>query len=231
MKTEQDRIRFTNELSSLEEARVVEATADRRTMVATVLLSSLIGLILIGFLLVNFFYFNEEWTEEKFSKSLNRELEEISPMVSLELEELGKNLAPVFAQESRKQFPEMAPLLAEKIGEELQKFTDEFQAEIISKLNRSGERLKTDMLQSVLQCYPDLVDEREQEKLIQQFRITTDEAMTAAIVNFQDRFSVDVADLRATVFNVPETDVPTMELQKRFIRLWLQLLDEEIMKL
>ena len=51
MNKEHDRSRLTHELSLLEEARVAEAAADRRAMLAMVLVSSLIGLILIGFLL------------------------------------------------------------------------------------------------------------------------------------------------------------------------------------
>ena len=220
-----------DELRKLEEARAAENTADRRMTRVTLGLSALIGIIVLGFLFVNYLYFNKEWTEEKFAKSFNRELEELQPIASRELQSFGKKLVPVFVQESRRQFPEIAPLLSNKINEELKEFSNDFQKDINAKMNRTGDRLKARLLEDIIASYPNLRGENAQQKMIQRFRESTHAALQGSIGHFMKRFSTEVDNFQDTVFNVPESDTPMVELQKKLIRLWLQLLDGEIARL
>jgi hypothetical protein len=60
-----------------------------------------------------------------------------------------------------------------------------------------------------------------------------DETLKKTLVDFEKLFSRDVEQLQTTVFkfNVSDGDEETVELQKKFLHLWLQLLDQEIMKI
>ena len=65
------------------------------------------------------------------------------------------------------------------------------------------------------------------------FQGITEEALATAISQFEKRFSGDVENLRKSVLklDVSDTGEPDVELQKKFIHLWLKLLDQEIMEL
>ena len=68
------------------------------------------------------------------------------------------------------------------------------------------------------------------EQLIYQ---SSEDTVGQALVKFDARFSGDVSRLQDVVmsFDVSDTNEPTVELQKRFLRTWLRLLDKEIEKL
>ena len=61
---------------------------------------------------------------------------------------------------------------------------------------------------------------------------STDEAIMEATTEFAEMYARDIHALEKRIhgFHTTKTDEPTLELEKRFIHLWLQLLDAEIMK-
>ena len=74
--------------------------------------------------------------------------------------------------------------------------------------------------------------ELEQEKLTQNLRKATDAAVTEATTEFAELYARDIFALERKIhgFHTTRTDEPTLEIEKRFIHLWLQLLDAEIMR-
>lgn len=231
MNSAKDEVRLQEELDKLEKVKAWENATDRRTTVVTIGITVLILLMVGGFSLANYMHFKSEWTEEKFAASLNRELEYLKPTVSTQMQELGKILMPVYAEETRKQFPEMAPIIADRVSEEVDRFCDQFRVDVNGKLQGTGNNLRRRIMRNILDSYPHLADEREQEALMAQFKHSTDRSLAGAVAHFEQLFTKDVSDFQATLYDVPRTNEPLVELQKRFIRLWIQLLDEEITKL
>jgi hypothetical protein len=231
VKSDRDDVRLQEELDRLEEVKAWENATDRRTTAVTVGISVLILLMVGGFSLANYMHFKSEWTEEKFAASLNRELEYLKPSVSKQIEELGKILMPVYAEETRRQFPEVAPILADRVSEEVDKFCDEFHKEVHGKMHGTGNNLRRRIMQNIFDSYPHLKDQREQEALMGRFKQSTDQSLASAVAHFEQLFSKDIDEFQNTLYEVPDTNEPLVELQKRFIRLWIQLLDEEITKL
>ena len=100
-------------------------------------------------------------------------------------------------------------------------------------LIESEQRVRDRMASVVMANFPSLDDERQLAALHDNLRRTTDRAVTEAIVECDQRFASDAEALQDDVvaFDVSDTDEPTVELQKRFMRSWLHLLDREIERL
>jgi len=225
--------RLQDEFEKLDQSIAEEREVDRRATIITVSLATAIGLVIVGFLLVNFIYFKSEWTEEKFARSLQSELEVLNPAVLEELRTMGRNLMPVYAEEARRQLPAMAPRFSQELSRQLERFSREFQADATDRLDRTEHRVEGQTRRIVFAAYPGLRSEAEQEKLNRSFQTITHDAVSGALEQFHTRFSKDTDELQNIVldFKPPQTDENTVDLQKKFIHLWLQLLDEEIMKL
>lgn len=60
-----------------------------------------------------------------------------------------------------------------------------------------------------------------------------DGSLQKALDDFNVLFVKDMQQVQHALmqFDLPASDIPTVELQKKFLRLWLQLLDQEIMQL
>jgi hypothetical protein len=225
--------RLHDELKRLDQSIEEEREMDRRATVITISLAGVISLVIVGFLLVNFLYFKSEWTEEKFAKSLHNELEVLNPVVLEQLHTMGKNLMPVYVKEARRQLPRMAPRFSRELSSQLGHFSKNFQEDTAARLEKAEERIQQDTHEIVFAAYPGLKSKVEQQKLDRSFETITHDAVYGAIKEFEGRFGKDADALQNVVldFKPKQTDETTVDLQKKFIRLWLQLLDEEITKL
>jgi len=225
--------RLHDEFKKLDQSIEEEREIDRRATIITISLAGVISLVIVGFLLVNFLYFKSEWTEENFAKSLHNELEVLNPVVLAQLRGMGKNLMPVYVKEARRQLPEMAPRFSRELSSQLEHFSRDFQHDTAARLEKTEERMQEDTHAIVFAAYPGLRSEAEQQKLNRSFETITHDAVFSAIKGFEARFAKDADDLQNVVldFKPRQTDETTVDLQKKFIRLWLQLLDEEITKL
>ncbi len=233
MQSEQAVKRLEDELHMLENVEKAERATDRRSSILSLAVASCMVLVLIGFLLANFLYFKSEWTEEKFAKSLQTELGELNPVVMEELRTMGQELLPVYAQEGRKQLPGMAPTISKELSKQLVQFSSDFQADAYERLDKTEDGIRFKTRRILYNAYPDLKDSKEKNKLTANFMVMTDNSVACSIDEFRTRFSKDADAFQRTLqdLNVADSDELTIDLQKKFIRLWLQLLDEEIMKL
>ena len=94
-------------------------------------------------------------------------------------------------------------------------------------------RIRDQAMSAIAESYPNLMEPGEQARLMQSFEIVTEAALLRALTDFDDHFSKDAREFQEDIlsFDLRDTDESTPDLQKKFIRLWLKLLDAEIAKL
>lgn len=225
--------RLAQEIERLDATILHERAIERRISFTVISVAIGIGIIIFGALLANFLYFQSEWTDEKFAASVQAELEVLKPDVSDSIRRLGEKLAPVYVAEARRQLPNVAPAFSRELAKQFDRLSADFQADTYGRLQKTEDRIRDRSSQVVFASYPGLAADAERQKLTNSFRKITDQAVTGAIQEFQMRFSRDSERLQQTILAFSEADPSetTVDLQKKFIRMWLQLLDEEIMKL
>ena len=81
--------------------------------------------------------------------------------------------------------------------------------------------------------YPELNDPAKQAQLEKRLHSVCDNALESSLLEFDRMFSKDVGRLQDTIltFELKDGEDSTVDLQKKFLRLWLKLLDQEIMKI
>ncbi len=57
------------------------------------------------------------------------------------------------------------------------------------------------------------------------------ESVGDTLIRFNERFSSQASEFQRVVLNVPPSELSTLELAKKFARLWIRWLDEEVKKL
>lgn len=217
-------------LESLLEQQVdLSRKASRYSLFVT---ASLAGIILL-FFVVNYFNITEEFTQENISRSLEKEMHEFSPTAMRELNLLGKDVLPVYVKEGRNQIRAMGPQIAERMQHEVDQLTQD----ILADVQRHVQKMEANVLEStetvLFESYPGIQDKATQEVLTQRFRTIAEGAVAGTIGDFQERFGLHVDGVQETLlkFDLSDTEETPLDLQKKFLHLWLQLLDEEIMAL
>lgn len=185
------------------------------------------------FLYSSYSFFEREWTEERFAKHIRLELEELQPSVTSEMQRVSSELVPVFTAELRRQVPERLPEISDKVREQFDRFGQAFRTELDSQLEESMQRVESRIQQDLAACYPSLSGGSAQQRVHDEFHRAIEKSVRTATHKFQSDFGRDVARLQQAVddFPPPKPGTKPVDLQKRFIRLWLKLLDEEIEKL
>ena len=229
--TELSRLEF--EVRRLEEAFLATNRAMRRVSTASLAVAGTLLVVITTFLLINFFKFRSELTQEKLARSLEKQLVELSPTALKEVHRLGIDLLPIYAAELKRQVEVSGPQIAIKIHEEVDHLVSNVLATTHDSLMKSEKRVLDRTEQVVFENYPQLKDPREQAAVTAELHATCEEAVGKAIAHFDALFTKDVERLHKVIlsFNVTDTHEPTVDLHKRFIHLWLQLLDQEIMEL
>lgn len=229
--TELSRLEF--EVRRLEEAFQATNRAMKRVSTASLAIGAGLFIVITTFVLINYFKFRSEMTEDKLARSLEKQLIELSPTALKEAHRLGTDLLPVYAAELKQQVEAAAPQIATKIEEEMDQLVANVLATTHDALLKSEKRVLEKTQHVVFDAYPQLKDPKEQAALTAELHATCDEAVGKAILHFDSLFTKDVDRLQKVIlsFNVTDTNEPTVELHKRFIHLWLQLLDQEIMEL
>jgi len=199
--------------------------------------SRLVTLALTGVVLffvgLNVVHFSSAWSEDKFKQSLEKEMPELTPVAMRELNTMSQELLPVYAEEGKRQLQSFVPDLKEAVERELDlmgtKIVNDVHEDIHTSLNivygKIGEQL--------YEKFPELRDPKGQKEFQERFRAATEEAVLASVVEFETLFRKDVEELTDTVskFTIEDENLSVPELRKKFLRLWLRLLDYEVMEL
>ncbi len=201
-----------------------------RTMLATnvVLLA-----VVFTFIFSGWRHIDSSWTQEKFANSMTREMERLTPAAMDELAALSQALMPVYAHEARRQLELMSPRIERELGQQLEGFIQDVRDDAQTQLARTEARIREHTTQAVLLNFPELRDPEQRAAFVETFNQAADQAFAKSMRTITENFSDDVNALRDVIaeLEVNDSGEPTIELQKRFVHLWLTLLDDELMRL
>ncbi|MGQ9589670.1 MAG: hypothetical protein ACUVYA_05165 [Planctomycetota bacterium] len=221
------------ELKRLEATIVAEKAAERRLAKTSLAVAAAISAIVVGFLAVNFVRLRREFTSEKLSKSLEKELSEFAPTALRELSILGRDLLPAYVEAWDKQFRAAWPEISAKLDQELVRLGKNLKTRVHEALLGIEERSLEGVRRAVSKHYPSLSDPSRQAEIAERLHAYCDQALEQSLLDFDRMFSKDVSRLQDAIltFDVKDGEESTVDLQKKFLRLWLQLLDQEIMRI
>ena len=123
-----------------------------------------------------------------------------------------------------------------EISAALQNEMDELCQQIVvsvkDEIQSVEQRVLDDVETTLRETYPALAQDRG-AAIQRRLREEGEAAVVSAVANFHDQFGQHVDDVRKSLlkFDLRDTGETRVDLQKRFIHLWLQLLDQEIMEL
>jgi len=221
------------EIRQLEKLVHNEGVAVRRSGSAPLLVSAVLATIILVFLVINYVWFSSQLTPQKLTASLEKELVEVSPAAMRQVTILGQDLLPVYADEWKKQMQAAWPQVAAKLEAEVVHLGDDVLFAVHRTLAETEARVLAETEKSIHAAYPDLNDPSQREEIAARLHAACDEALAKSLGDFDALFSKDVRKIEDLLlrFDVTDTNESTVDLQKKAIHLWLQLLDQEIMEL
>ena len=139
----------------------------------------------------------------------------------------------IYAAEGKSQLKRMGPEISRRLNRQLDLLGQELNMGVHAQLTVAENRIKAHTLEALFAAYPELRDSAEQRMLTASFQTIAESAVVDAVSGFDRKFSDDIDALAETIFefNEEESEETTVDLQKKFIHLWLQMIDAEIMKL
>jgi hypothetical protein len=233
MSTSNDLKQLEAEVLQLEDAIQANNSALKRAARTSIGLGLALLVVIVCFLFLNLAHLRGEMTQEKLTRSLSQELTEVSPLALRELNQLGQELLPIFIAEFRKQLETAWPDVAQRVQDELNRLSDNLFAEAHELVSASEHRILESTSKALFDCYPQLNDQKHRNALEQRIHGICEEAIVQSLQTFDSLFSRDVARVESALlqFDVTDNHESPADLQKRFIHLWLQLLDQELMEL
>ncbi len=233
MSTELDLQKLEGEVRRLEEGLSATRAAARHTQRTSLVIGTAMATVIVGFLLVNYFNFRAEFTPEKLKASIEQELKEVSQAALREFGQLGQELLPVYAEEWKKQFQAAWPTIKQNVANEITLLADHATTRIDRRLTESERRVLDKSRALLAEHYPQLNDPKTQDAVTRRIHEICDGSLQQALDDFNVLFAKDMQRVQDAIvlFDYPDSHVPTTELQKKFLHLWLQLLDQEIMEL
>jgi hypothetical protein len=221
------------EIHQLEEFVNAQVQERQRAGKTSALLACALVLIVLGFVFVNFTHLRAELTQDKVSESLSRELGTLSPVAIQEIGLLGRQLLPIYAAEFKKQLEVAWPQISVTLQSEADALSNDILLESHKFLVASEERILKAVEMTVEESFPHLQDPAQKAELERKIDEICQSTLTGSLEEFDTLFSKDVAKVRDSLLKFELSDVQEspLELKKRFIHLWLQLLDMEVMEL
>lgn len=212
--------------SLLERQAASQRRAARNSLLATSFLVALV-LLFVGINLINF---RREFTQENIRQSLSKELRELSPTAAREISLLGKDVLPAYADEFRRQIPKMGPQVTAKLQTEVDLLVEDILAGTDETLRETEGRLLARTEKILAEKYPGFKDGTLQAEVDRRFHAVLDRSMAGILQEFLDRYGKDVKGIEEKLlkFDLSDSTETELDLQKKFLRLWLQLLEEEI---
>ena len=233
MSIDDDIRRLETGVQRLEESLQQEVAFRRKTARYVTAVPVTLSVMLLAFFMINYINIRTEYTEENFSDSLRQEMREFNPAAVRELRSLGDVVLPVYFKEFREQFVSMGPEISKRFGEELDELSSDVLTRVHEHLAQTERRVLEKSEVAIFESYPELSDPGHREEITRNLQALTEDAVAGTIGNFERRFGKHVADVREALlkFDISDTGETRVDLQKKFIHLWLQLLDKEIMEL
>ncbi len=233
MSSEMNQPNVIEQIQNLEAAFNGEVASRKRMVRTTRIILLVLSFSILFFVLLNYFHFRFQWTKEKFKYSLEQEMRELSPVAMKELSAMGKDLLPVYAEEGKKQIHESMPEISQILDRELDRLSTDILENADHRLREMEESVLSRTEEVLLESYPGLKESAKRKELERRFHKETHDAVVSAVQEFDKLFSKDIEESRALLlkFDIKDTDESQVDLQKKFIRLWLQLLDLEIKEL
>ena len=221
------------EIRALEEKLQAEGRATQQSQRTSLLVAAVLGVVLLTFLVINYVRVRSELTAEKFTRSIEKELQEVGPVAIKEISRLGEDLMPIYFAEWKRQFQAAWPDISSKMEAELLKLGSNLTTRINQYFTESESRVLQSTEQVLAENFPELKDPAKQAELDRRLHATCDQALERVLLDFDKQFSGDVARLQDEIFkfDVSDKGETPVDLQKKFLHLWLQLLDQEIMKI
>jgi hypothetical protein len=221
------------ELNDLETALASERSTARRvtrTGLATVVV---ICVIALGFVLHNVSTVRSEWTEENMGQSVAKQMKHLQPIVMHELSSLSTTLMPVYEKAARAEFVASSQDLDIELADQLDHFYIDLEANAKSRLKETEKRVIARIEEIINNEFPSLSSPEAKAELVTRFHDVTETAFANTMTRMQAKYSQDIDKLRKTIatLDLPKSPETTAALQKQFVHLWLQIVDEELMKL
>ena len=214
--------------SSIHESR----SALRRSSRTAVLISFILCLTVSAFLFLNYITLSTSWASESFGHSMKRELREFSPTLMNHVNELGQNLLPVYVEEARQQLAAASPELSLRLQAEVGEFKADLTQTLHEELETMQIRVTDRALREIYANFPNLAADRPQHDLAERLHATMEQSLVEALLTLEERFVQDFDRIQSSLLQLDLNDCgeSTLDLQKRFLQLWLRLLDLEIME-
>jgi hypothetical protein len=233
MSTEPDLGKFEREVRRLEESLGSARAAAERAQRTSIAMASAVAVIVVTFLLINYLNFRAELTAEKLAASFGQELKEARPAALREFGQLGQELLPVYAAEWQAQFQSAWPAIRERISSEMALLADNAAARVDSHLNASERHVLDETRRVLVAHFPEFEDPKAQAAMTARVQEICEGSFRKALDEFHTVFVSDMTRLQRVIaeFELPEIKASTVDLQKKFLRLWLQIVDQEIMQL
>lgn len=224
---------LTKEVGALETQfnayREAVAGSDRTRRVLAVTLLC----IFVVFLAATYLQFRSSFSQQKLQDAMTQEMPDLVPRLSEELVRVSQAVAPVYAEEAKRQFAEIAPKMEESLNSELELFQKR-SAELVSTrfqaaVDRAAQRATEDLRKN----FPGLSDKQTQELLASELKPKLDEMTLRLAQHFLEQYMQQVSAIQKTMRDferLPLTIRDDVELERYFLHMWLQLLDHELMR-
>jgi hypothetical protein len=140
---------------------------------------------------------------------------------------------PIYFAEWKRQLQASWPEISNKLEAELLELGSNLTSRINHYFTESENRILEGAELALGENFPELKDPGKQAELNRRLHATCDQALEKVLLDFDKRFSGDVARLQQEIFkfDISDKGETPVDLQKKFLHLWLQLLDQEIMKI
>ena len=217
-------------IEALEATFAAGQTQARGTSRAATCVTLILCLTLAAFVMVNYLNLKSSWGSADVSQSVEQAFAEISPAVQTELRELSQKLLPVYSHEARQQLLAFGPQVAVQLRQECDLLGRDVANLANDELGSLRTRVSTRSQQIVMDAYPSLARSDERQQIESEVEAIISNALLDSFVSFQERFVKDVKDVEQCLlkFDISDSGEDTVDLQKKFIHLWLRVLDQEL---
>jgi hypothetical protein len=138
----------------------------------------------------------------------------------------------VYADEVGRQFERKSGVIRETVGTELDLLVQEVMVDARRHMTETESHVREMTLGIIDRNFPELDTPEAKARLVTQVSDIANAAVAEQVIAFEERYAKDMAELRDTIayLDVQDTGESTAELRRRFLSLWLQIINEELLK-